>query len=98
MLYSYFVDTRLPFGGRSAPGIFHRLTQAVRRMMERRGFLVIVYLDDFLVVGATKEECQQGYDTLCNLLTNLGFQLSPNKFVPPTQELVFLVSYSTRSH
>ena len=89
-VFSYFVDTRIPFGGRSAPGIFHRLTQAVRRMMERRGFLVIVYLDDFLVVGATKEECQQGYDTLCDLLVALGFQLSSNKLVPPTQELVFL--------
>ena len=49
--FTYFVDTRLPFGGRSAPGIFHRLTQAVYRMMKRRGFVVIVYLDDFLVIG-----------------------------------------------
>ena len=41
---TYLVDTQLPFRGRSAPGIFHRLTQAVHRMMERRGFIVIVYL------------------------------------------------------
>ena len=46
---TYFIDTRLPFGGQRAPGIFHRLTQSVRRMMLRRGFLgIVVYLDDFL--------------------------------------------------
>ena len=88
--YTYFVDTRLPFGGKSAPGIFHRLTQAVRRMMQRRGFVVIVYLDDFLVVAETKEECQEAYDTLCSLLLTLGFQLSNNKLVPPCQQLIFL--------
>ena len=44
-------DTRLPFGAKLAPTIFHKLTQAVRRMMNRRGFdLVIVYLDDFFIV------------------------------------------------
>ena len=31
--FIYLVDTRLPFGGRSAAGIFHRLTQSVKRMM-----------------------------------------------------------------
>ena len=39
---SYFVDTRLPFGGSSAPGICHRITQAVKGMKKRRGFHVIV--------------------------------------------------------
>ena len=32
---TYLIDKRLPYGGRSAPGIFHRITQAVRRMMRR---------------------------------------------------------------
>lgn len=27
--HTFLIDTRLPFGGRSAPGIFHRLTQSV---------------------------------------------------------------------
>lgn len=30
---TYFYDTRLPFGAKSSPEIFHRLTQAVRRMI-----------------------------------------------------------------
>ena len=89
--FTYLVDTRLPFGGRSAPGIFHRLTQSVRRMMARRGFdMIIVYLDDFLVIGKTKAECQAAFDTLRNLLQSLGFELSPSKVVLPCQRLVFL--------
>ena len=28
--WRYFYDTKLPFGARAAPGIFHRLTQAGR--------------------------------------------------------------------
>ena len=30
--FTYLLDTRLPFGGRSAPGIFHRLSQSVRHI------------------------------------------------------------------
>ena len=37
--FTYFVDTRLPCGGRRAPGIFNRLTQAVKRMMASRGYI-----------------------------------------------------------
>ncbi|XP_057312267.1 uncharacterized protein LOC130653768 [Hydractinia symbiolongicarpus] len=89
--FTYLVDTRLPFGGKSAPGIFHRLTQAVRRMMARRGFsLMVVYLDDFLVIGSTQAECQLAFKTLCTLLVSLGFELSPSKIVAPCQRLTFL--------
>ena len=57
--FTYFVDTRLPYGGRRAPGIFNRLTQAVKRMMARRGYSATdVYLGDFLVIRATWQECQ----------------------------------------
>ena len=89
--YTYFYDTRLPFGVKSSPEIFHRITQLVRCMMARRGFPnIIVYLDDFLVIGATREECQLAYDTLFQLLIDLGFTLSEHKLVPPTQRLTFL--------
>jgi len=89
--YSYLVDTRLPFGCRSAPGIFHRIMQTVKRMMIRRGFnLIVVYLDDFLVIGRTKEECQLAFDTLCSLLCDLGFQLILPKLVSPCQSFVLL--------
>ena len=64
--FTYFVDTRLPYGGRCALGIFNRLTQAVKH-------LTVVYLDDFLVLGATWGECKEVFDCLIELLQNLGF-------------------------
>ena len=50
----------------------------------------MVYLDDFLVVRQTKQECQLAFDTLLQLLQALGFQISWHKVIGPTQKLVFL--------
>ena len=40
--FTFLVDTRLPFGGRRSPEIFRRLTQAVRRIMARKGYHALV--------------------------------------------------------
>ena len=87
----YLKDTRLPFGGKLSLGIFHRLTQAVKRMMERRGFnLVIVYLDDFLIIAETKEACAQALNCLVQLLRRLGFAIHWGKVIDPTNRITFL--------
>ena len=89
--FTYFNDTRSPFGAKSSPEIFHLITQSVRCMMARRGFTdIIVHLDDFLIIGATQELCQLVYDTLLQLLLDLGFSISYHKLVAPTQHLTFL--------
>ena len=89
--YTYLIDTKLPYGGRHAPCIFHRLTQAVRRMMARRGYgCIIVCLDDFFVIGSTLAECQEVFGCLIQLLQDLGFDISWRKVVPPTEVLIFL--------
>ena len=51
-------DTKLPFGARKSVEIFHRLSQAVKRFMAKRGHVIIVYIDDFLVVTNSRAECQ----------------------------------------
>ena len=89
--FSYLVDTRLPFGASSSPGIFHRITQSIRRIMGRMGYSnVVVYLDDFLIIARSKEECEKAYQALMSLLIELGFSINYNKVVPPCQRLVFL--------
>lgn len=89
--FTFFYDTRLPFGAKRSPEIFHRITQSVRRMMAKRGFPdIIVYLDDFLIIGASREQCQLAYETLLQLLLDLGFAISHHKLVAPTQRLTFL--------
>ena len=65
---TFMYDTSLCFGGRKSPGIFHRLTQSVRRMMCHKSFAeIVVYLDDFLVVSPTQEGCERAFTTLHQL-------------------------------
>ena len=65
-------------------------------MMARRGFTdIIVYLDDFLVIGASREQCQLAYDMLLQLLLDLGFSISQHKLVAPTQAST---GYYNRQH
>ena len=87
----YMRDTKLHFGSRLAPGIFHRLTQAVKRMMARRGFTATVaYLDDFFICAPTVNECATALSTLIRLLRQLGFRINWNKVVDPVQCITFL--------
>ena len=89
--FTYFVDTRLLFGGKKAPEIFNRLTQAVRRIMARKGFsAIVVYLDDFLIIGESELACRAAFGTLLSLLSNLGFEINWKKVVQSTQRLIFL--------
>ena len=97
--YTYMVDTRLSFGARKSPYIFHRLTQAVKRMMHRKGYpSVVVFLDDFYCAGPTREECAKTYAALINLLRRLGFHINWLKVVDPTMHLVFLGVHIDTEH
>jgi hypothetical protein len=49
-----------------------------------------VYIDDFLVVARTYKECNDALHTLIRLVRSLGFQISWNKVVGPTQNITFL--------
>ena len=50
----YIKDKRIPFGSKLAPGIFHRLSQAVKCMLNTRGpKAAFVYLDDVFVKADT---------------------------------------------
>ena len=72
----YLKDTRLPFGARRSVGIFHRLTQAVRRLMARKGYdLIIVFLDDFLIISESKKVCAEALNILIQLLRKLDFMI-----------------------
>ena len=86
----YFTDTRLPFGASESPEKFQRCTSAVVRMLARRGYTAIVYLDDFLIIESNYERCQEAYTELLSLLQNLGFTINWDKVEAPCQKLTFL--------
>ncbi|CAC5371373.1 unnamed protein product [Mytilus coruscus] len=85
-----FYDTKLPFGSKFAHHIFHRLSQAVRRMMSRRGFTIIAYLDDFFICETTKQRCIHALNILLALICKLGFMINWSKVVDPTTKLTFI--------
>jgi hypothetical protein len=88
---TYLFDSRLPFGSKVGPSVFHRLSQAIRRCMARRGMQAVVsYLDDFFLAAETKAECQRMLQALIRLLRELGFNISWHKVVGPTQRITFL--------
>lgn len=94
----YLVDSKLPFGAKLSCMIFHRMSQAVKRMMQRRGFQLCVYIDDYICVGRTKSECMEAMNTLIALLRKLGLPVNWSKVVDPTQCIVYLgVEVDTRS-
>ena len=86
----FFSDCRLPFGARKSPAIFNRITKSIQRMLCRLGIRVSAYLDDFLIVAPTKEQCQGSLTSLINLLRRLGFRINWNKVSDPCQCLTFL--------
>ena len=87
---TYLIDTKLPFGASRSPGIFHRVTQSVTRMMLRRNMTTLAYLDDFLIIADTESDCWKAYEELVTLLQNLGFSINWNKVTTPTQSLTYL--------
>ena len=63
---SLYVDTAFLFGLRSAPKIFSAVADAVSWILRQEGVQVVMhYLDDFLVVGASgSKECKQAVNTV----------------------------------
>ena len=66
------------------------LTRAVWRIMAGGYNSIVVYLDDFLVIGESQEAYQAAFDALLSLLQNLGFIINWSKVIYPAQQLVFL--------
>ena len=88
----FYVDTRLPFGGRSSPYIFNSLAQLLCWIFSYVGgvALIIHYLDDFFCANASEEECASDRDRVSDLCGFLGVPLAPEKIIGPAQILTFL--------
>ena len=88
---TFLIDERLSFGASKSPEIFNILTQAVRAIMAHKGYKTIVcYLDDFLIVAQTYDECIHTLNVLLRLLRQLGFHINYNKLEGPSRNLTFL--------
>ena len=61
------------FGLKSAPAFASVVSAEVKRILQSFGISVAgVYLDDFLICGATKRECKENLKKACAILAALG--------------------------
>ena len=83
-----FRYTRMPFGYSAGPALFSALSAQVNEFMRLKGVRVsMVYIDDFIVYGDTRAECQLALDVLEQLCERLNIKLDPDKTDGPSQRL-----------
>ena len=70
-----FRYTRLPFGISSAPGIFQRVIESILQGIDG----VVVYLDDILITGVTKEAHLKTLDEVLSRLDRAGLRVKKSK-------------------
>ena len=87
----YLVDRRLCFGLRCAPNIFDAISTLIVEVSRARGaHRVINYLDDFLIMAPSHDECLRQRDIVASTIRHLGFGVSWSKVTPPSQVTTFL--------
>ena len=86
-----YIDTRLPFGLRSAPKIFNAVVDAAQWIVQSRGVpLLIHYLDDFALVAGSESLAAAHKQVLVSTFEELDIPLEPQKLIGPSQVLEFL--------
>lgn len=86
-----FAFQGLPFGLNTAPRVFTKLIKPIAAYLRKRGIRIIVYLDDFLILGSSIEESKANTQLTLDLLQWLGFTINWEKSIlVPTQTLTFL--------
>lgn len=85
-----FIDLCPPFGCRSSAAICQRMANALVYMMNKRGFHLSAYLDDFGMCFSSENQANASFKAFCSLTQTLGLTLADEKSVPPTHELDWL--------
>ena len=89
----YFVDLALPFGLRSAPGIFNSLVDLFEWILHHNYGVVdlLHYLDDYFTLGpAGTMVCANLLSAIQQASLDIGVPLAPEKCEGPTTCITFL--------
>jgi Reverse transcriptase (RNA-dependent DNA polymerase) len=89
---NFYRFTCLPFGCSISPYAFTRVMEVAVRDLRKRGVSLSWYIDDLVVLGATKEECASALALVLQRFEELGLVVNPNKGSGPipVQEFDFL--------
>lgn len=81
----------LPFGLSLAPLIFTKLMKPVASFLRNKGYLLVIYLDDILLLDNSYDRCLDCVTQTVNLLQSLGFVINDKKSnLIPRQSQTFL--------
>lgn len=64
-----------------APFIFTKLIKPVLSFLRVKGLLSVLYLDNFLLLGKSFDECKNNVTIIVNFLKDLGFVINYQKSV-----------------
>ena len=86
-----FIDSSLPFGLRSAPKIFCCVSDTLESIFKEQGVSSCLhYIDDFLTMASSKEECDQNLALILQICEALGVPLAVKKLEGPTTVIISL--------
>ena len=91
--FFYFADKALPFGSSVSCSHFTRFSNALRHIVEKttsKQYQMSNYLDDFLFLSDSEEECNRMVRTFLNICDEIGFPVSLEKTEWASKTLVFL--------
>lgn len=76
----------LPFGLNTAPYVFTKILKPLIRYIRNLGIRCVIYLDDFLIIADSYDECKKSVKLVCDLLFKLGFIINLEKslLIPKT--------------
>ena len=84
-----YQDLAVAFGLIHGSSSFQLIADVITHIMKRKGFKTSAYIDDFILVNP-KSKAQQAFDTLTDLLHELGLPMNDVKRSPPTPTLTCL--------
>ena len=81
----------LPFGLAPAPWLFTKITRELCRAVRGKGLRLRVYLDDWLLLAPSQDQCASQCRQVLELCSSLGFVLNREKSdLTPSQRFVYL--------
>ena len=87
----WFESNRLSFGLRCAPYIFDKLSNFIVKVAKGYGVSRVVnYLDDFIVIADSAEECLRQRNLVIEVMEYLGFEVSYKKVTDPARVTTYL--------
>ena len=90
---TFYFDTCLPFGLRSAPFLFNQFAEALQWILEHNYGLhwLIHYLDDYFIAGPPHScSCQDHLNCFLRVCEKLGIPVATDKVEGPLTSLIFL--------